>query len=132
MFYNFLKNLVFISLLISGVYAGCGGCAPRKPKPVVQAVNYDLIEKINKNGNVEGYVLASCGMCNFSMEDRNDCSLAIKIGETAYAVQGTGIDDHGDSHAKDGFCNAVRVAEVSGKINKGKFYSKSLVLQKSK
>ena len=71
-------------------------------------------------------------MCNFNMEDRNDCSLAIKIGETAYDVKGTGIDDHGDSHAKDGFCNAVRVAEVTGKINKDKFYSKSLVLQQSK
>ena len=33
MFYNILKILVFISLLISSVYAGSGGCAPRKPKP---------------------------------------------------------------------------------------------------
>ena len=132
MFTNFFRALIFISIVTSGVYAGCGGCAPRKPKPVAQTVNYDLIEKVNKNGNIEGYVLASCGMCNFNMEDRNDCSLAIKIGETAYDVKGTGIDDHGDSHAKDGFCNAVRVAEVTGKINKDKFYSKSLVLQQSK
>ena len=57
------------------------------------------------------------------------CNLAIQINDKAYDVTGTGIDDHGDAHAKDGFCNAVRVAKVSGKIEKDIFISDSFILQ---
>ena len=57
-------------------------------------------------------------MCNFGMEDKKRCSLAIQINDIAYDVKGTGIDDHGDSHAKEGFCNAIRVANVKGEIIK--------------
>ena len=68
-------------------------------------------------------------MCNFGMKNQR-CSLAIQINEKAYHVRGTEIDDHGDSHAKDGFCNAVRIAKVSGKIKKNVFISESFELQK--
>tara|TARA_Y100001970_G_C14096551_1_gene783023 strand:+ start:1089 stop:1256 length:168 start_codon:yes stop_codon:yes gene_type:complete len=54
-------------------------------------------------------------MCNFRMNNKK-CNLAIKISEKTYNVEGSNIDDHGDSHAKDGFCNAIRVAKVSGQI----------------
>jgi hypothetical protein len=40
---------------------------------------------------------------------------------TAYFVDGTKIDDHGDAHAKNGFCNAIRKAEVQGEIKEGRF-----------
>ena len=60
-------------------------------------------------------------MCNFGMKNKKRCNLAIQINDEAYDVKGTGIDDHGDSHAKDGFCNAMRVAKVSGTIKKGIF-----------
>ena len=46
------------------------------------------------------------------------CSLAIQINDISCDVKGTGIDDHGDSHAKEGFCNAIRVANVKGEIKK--------------
>jgi hypothetical protein len=36
-------------------------------------------------------------------------------------VVGTGIDDHGDAHANEGLCNAVRKARVSGEVRDGKF-----------
>ena len=67
-------------------------------------------------------VEASCGSCKFGLE-ADDCSLAVKIDGKAYFVDGTGIDDHGDSHAAAGFCNAVRKAEVKGKIVNGRFKS---------
>ena len=89
----------------------------------------DFVTKIGEDGNIGGLVLASCGMCNFGM-DNKDCSLAIQVNEKAFNVAGTGIDDHGDSHAKDGFCNAVRVAKVSGKVNKNDFLADSFELQK--
>ena len=43
---------------------------------------------------------------------KKSCSLAIKINEDVYPVSGTDIDDHGDSHAKDGFCNAIRAPKL--------------------
>ena len=57
------------------------------------------------------------------------CNLAIQINDEAYDVKGTGIDDHGDSHAKDGFCNAIRVAKVSDTIKKGIFTAGLFSLQ---
>lgn len=65
-------------------------------------------------------VEASCGQCNFGMAG-NSCDLAIKIKGKAYFVVGTKIDDHGNSHAKDGFCMAVKKAEVKGEIEGEKF-----------
>lgn len=65
-------------------------------------------------------VEASCGSCKFGLK-ADDCALAVKIDGKAYFVDGTGIDDHGDAHAKEGFCNAVRKAEVKGKIKGDRF-----------
>lgn len=60
-------------------------------------------------------VQASCGQCQFKMEDKG-CDLAIRMKGQTYIVDGTNIDDHGDAHAKDGFCQKIRMAEVKGKI----------------
>ena len=49
------------------------------------------------------------------------CSLAVQIKGKTYLVEGTGINDHGDEHAKDGFCNKVRKAEVQGSIVEKKY-----------
>ncbi|HMR91159.1 MAG TPA: DUF6370 family protein [Chitinophagaceae bacterium] len=65
-------------------------------------------------------VEASCGQCQFKMEGRG-CTLAVRINGKAYFVDGTSIDDHGDAHADDGFCEAVRKAEVKGEVMNGRF-----------
>lgn len=65
-------------------------------------------------------VEASCGECNFGLKGKG-CDLAVRINGKAYFVDGTSIDDHGDAHAKDGFCQAIRKAEVKGKIVKGRY-----------
>jgi len=70
-------------------------------------------------------------MCNFGMKNKKRCNLAIQINNVAYDVEGTGIDDHGDSHAKEGFCNAIRVANVKGQIKKNTLVAESLVVQKN-
>jgi len=57
----------------------------------------------------------SCGTCQFGMEG-SDCKLAVRIKNKAYYVDGASIDDFGDAHAKDGFCNAVRKAKVQGEV----------------
>jgi hypothetical protein len=65
-------------------------------------------------------VEVSCGECNFGLKGKS-CDLAVRINGKAYFVDGTSIDEHGDAHAKDGFCQAIRKAEVIGKVVKGRF-----------
>lgn len=60
-------------------------------------------------------VEVACGQCKFGLPGKS-CDLAVRMKGKAYFVDGTIIDDHGDAHAKDGFCNAIRKAEVQGTI----------------
>lgn len=72
-------------------------------------------------------VQASCGQCKFKMTGQG-CDLAVRIEGKSYWVDGTTIDDHGDAHAEDGFCSAIRKAEVEGTIVDNKFKIKSFKL----
>ncbi len=65
-------------------------------------------------------VEASCGQCQFHMAGKG-CDLAIRINGKSYFVDGTSIDDHGDAHAKDGFCEAISKAKVQGEIVNNRF-----------
>lgn len=73
-------------------------------------------------------VEASCGQCKFGMKDKKGCDLAVRINGTPYFVTGTSLDNHGDAHADDGFCNAIRKAKVSGKVVDKNFVATSFVL----
>ena len=68
----------------------------------------------------EVIVDAACGQCQFGLPG-SSCDLAVRIDGASYFVDGTGIDDHGDAHSSDGFCNAVRPASVSGQVQEGRF-----------
>ena len=65
-------------------------------------------------------VEAACGECQYKMPGKS-CDLAVRINGQSYFVDGTSIDDHGDAHAKEGFCNASRKAEVQGEIKDNRF-----------
>jgi hypothetical protein len=66
-------------------------------------------------------VEVSCGQCQFGMQSKKGCDLAVRMDGKTYFVEGTKIDQHGDAHAEDGFCNAIRKAEVVGEIKEDKF-----------
>ncbi|MCO6459785.1 MAG: hypothetical protein J5I59_00140 [Saprospiraceae bacterium] len=77
---------------------------------------------------------ASCGECNFDLEGHS-CDLAVKIDGKAYYVDGVGIDAFGHPHDKNGFCVAVRKAEVQGEVVNDRFkasYFKLLKPEKNK
>jgi hypothetical protein len=57
----------------------------------------------------------ACGQCKLGLK-ADGCTLAVRVNGKAYFVDGTSIDEHGDAHGKDGFCNAIRKAEVQGEI----------------
>ncbi len=115
---NIYRFFLVLAVVIGFIYGGCGSCSVSKKDAAIPFGNF--IIKVKQDGIVDGLVLASCGMCNFVTKDRT-CSLSIQINKKAYNVKGTHIDDHGDSHAKDGFCNVVRVAKVSGKVERDNY-----------
>lgn len=65
-------------------------------------------------------VEASCGQCQFKLQGKG-CDLAVRVEGKAYFVDGTKIDEHGDAHADDGFCEAIRKAAVQGKVADNRF-----------
>lgn len=65
-------------------------------------------------------VETACGECQLGLHGKS-CDLAVRINGKAYFVDGAHIDSFGDAHAKDGFCEAVRTAEVQGKITGNRF-----------
>jgi hypothetical protein len=65
-------------------------------------------------------VEAGCGQCRLGLPGKS-CDLAVRLEGTAYFVDGTTIDSHGDAHATDGLCNAIRKAEVQGEVVDNRF-----------
>jgi len=70
--------------------------------------------------NTTYMVEATCGNCMYKMKG-DGCNLAIKLKGKNYFVDGTSIDDHGDAHDAEGFCNAIKKAKVQGSIVKDRF-----------
>lgn len=71
----------------------------------------------------------SCGQCKFELDSEDGCSLAVRIDDKAYFVEGYAIDDFGDAHDEHtGFCNVIRKGEVTGEVVDGKFVASSIEL----
>lgn len=103
-----MKRL-FLSLAICGAALTAGAqdtTARRSPDPALPVLVAE----------------ASCGQCNFQLPGKS-CDLAVRLDGKAYFVEGTRIDDHGDAHAEEGFCNAIRKARVQGSIRNGRFHA---------
>ena len=118
-----LVMVIFSILAFQPIEAGCGSCAADK-----RAVKGAFIKDIPRSGVVNGKALASCGMCNFDTGERS-CNLAVMIGSDVVKVANVGIDEHMDSHSKDGFCNVVRVVKVKGKVKNNKLYADAFTVQ---
>ncbi len=65
-------------------------------------------------------VEVSCGKCKLGLPGKT-CDLAVRISGKAYYVDGADIDNFGDAHADDGMCNAIRKAEIQGKLVNNRF-----------
>ena len=82
------------------------------------------------NMSINQVVEAGCGQCQLGMTEKSGCDLAVRIEGKSYFVDGTSIHDHGDAHADDGFCEAIRQANVKGEIIEGRFKSESFTIIK--
>ena len=127
---NILLTLLVVIFHSNLVFASCGSCQVQTNTVIIKKSN-SLVTTIPESGNIEGFAIASCGMCNFGYKGVKGCSLTIKIGDTVYPVEGTNIHKHGDPHSEEGMCSAIRIAYISGKVKKNKFYSDSFTLIES-
>ena len=66
-------------------------------------------------------VEVSCGQCQFGLKTKKGCDLAVRVNGKAYFVEGTHIDEHGDPHAPEGFCESIRKADIQGTVVNDKF-----------
>jgi hypothetical protein len=89
---------------------------------VITARAQNTVAKISKPDPAKKIqiVETSCGECQFHMAGKG-CHLAIRFDGKAYFADGTSIDDHGDAHAADGFCVAIKKAEVQGEVLDNRF-----------
>ena len=82
------------------------------------------------NMSINQVVEAACGQCQFGITGKAGCDLAVQIDGKSYFVDGTSIHDHGDAHADDGFCEAIRQVEVKGEIIDGRFKAETFTIIK--
>ena len=127
-----IQNTIIILFTLNIVMAECGKCPgdavqTDKESPVSKTTINTLVTAMPEDGDIEGIVITSCGTCKLGVKG-GGCSLSVKIADTVYPVVGTGIHDHGDAHANDGFCSAVRVAWAKGKMKENVFHAESFVL----
>ena len=101
-----MKKILYLAILFSATLASAQD-KKEEPKPQI--------------------VEASCGQCQFEMEGHG-CESAVRMDGKSYFVDGSSIDSHGDAHASDGFCAAIRKAEVTGKVVNNRFKATSFKL----
>ena len=103
-------------LLLSLIFGlGVAGSARAQTAPIAPKVAASSVATADTM-----LVEAACGQCRLGLQGKG-CDLAVRFAGRAYFVTGTGIDSHGDAHARDGFCNAVRQAKVQGKVVNSEF-----------
>ena len=124
-----ISGIIVLSfLIVSQVFAECGSDHGTDEAKVKKSKVNTLVTTVSDDGKINGLVITSCGQCNLGLKGKAGCSLTIKIGESIYPVEGTGIHDHGDAHGKEGFCSAIRIAWATGKIKDKVFHAESFQL----
>ena len=117
MFVSLLLAMTMINLLLSG----CGGCQVNNSiEPAKDSSAF--INNIPYGGQIDGFVIASCGKCNLGQYGYKKCNMSIRIGQMVYEIVSY-EHDHSKAHENDGICNALRIAHVSGEVKSGKFYA---------
>jgi len=107
-----ISTLGLVRTLVLGAPLVLGACKAAKQDPAEEPGR--LVE-------------ASCGQCNFDLIG-DGCDLAVRMDGKAYFVDGSSIDQHGDAHAADGMCNAIRRARVEGHLSGGRFVATSFTI----
>ena len=130
---NHQTALTFIVFAILIATTGCQQNATSPPGDSTAKNNNSRQDESNASPSIENRQVAnlvteaSCGQCQLGLEGKG-CDLAVRIDGKAYYVDGSDLDSHGDAHGKDGLCNCIRKAEVTGELKDGRFIASSFKL----
>ena len=105
-------NVLPVLLMLALPALGAAQAHPAQGRPTGSAASATSADTL--------LVEAACGQCRLGLPGQG-CDLAVRVRGRAYFVAGTGIDGHGNAHAADGFCNAIRQARVLGTIADNQF-----------
>ena len=123
---KYIIKYFLLLFIINIAYSGCGGCQiNNKVKPTFKSSAF--INQKSKSGKIDGFVIASCNKCNLGNFNNEKCGMAIAIDKNIYEVKGYS-HDHRKAHYKDGICNTLRIAHVSGNIKGDNFIAESFIL----
>lgn len=98
---------------------------------VIMSCQTQEVEIVSEKYESSRIMEVACGECMFDLPG-DGCHLAVRIDGKAYFVSGTHIDDHGDAHSNDGFCNSIRTAQVKGELRDDIYHVHELTLIPSK
>jgi hypothetical protein len=121
-------NMEKFILLLVFTFIGCSSKMTSNVESPEMVKSTDRV--IDNTISIHQVVEAVCGQCQFGITEKLGCDLAVRIEGNTYFVDGTNIHEHGDAHAEDGFCEAIRRANVKGKVVDGRFKSESFDLIK--
>ena len=65
---NVLLSLFTIVFISNFIFASCGSCEADNNPPVETSKSSALVTAIPESGDIEGFVIASCGMCSFGLD----------------------------------------------------------------
>lgn len=126
--FTMIQNMMTFFIMISIVTVVASGCEQQvELKQESTDVQPKKLSFSTEQQSEELTVEAACGQCQFGLAGKG-CDLAVRIDGKAYFVDGSEIDEHGDAHAADGFCNEVRQARVQGRIENTRFIASSFEL----
>ena len=129
MFIMFVNlNMEKLILLLVLTFIGCSSKMTSNVESPEMVKSTDRV--IDNTISIHQVVEVACGQCQFGITEKLGCDLGVRIEGNTYFVDGTNIHEHGDAHAEDGFCEAIRRANVKGKVVDGRFKSESFDLIK--
>lgn len=102
-----MKSIVLTGMILLACFSASAQTPTRDTAALAKVATLQVVE-------------AACGQCRLGLPGK-DCNLAVRVDGMAYFVDGTTIDEHGDAHAPDGFCQAIRKAEVKGAVVNDRF-----------
>ena len=117
------KMLLSLSLLVMAAIV-LGGCPAKEEAAPTTPPTEETDAALIKLSDAK--IEAGCGMCKYSIEDVNSCSLAVKTDDgKTYMVEGSDISAH-----DAGLCKTTLPATASGEVKDGKFVASAIELEK--
>ena len=135
--FNILTKLIIISTITMNIILyGCSSCDRNKTivnlkkEKLKKTEGSKFIDSVPSNGEIDGFVIASCNKCKLGNITNPECSVGIKIGEQIYNLKNIS-DRNNNIDSSERICNTLRIAYIYGQLKDNNIYAKKFKLIKS-